>query len=91
MRLAEKLKTKTLLTLMRGVAGAERLVKGHSVVLFNPAFLDNPYDTWEKLREASSIHYSMALRGYWTTNFETAQTQDRNVFYTASAMGNDSD
>ena len=35
MRLAQKLKTKTLLTLMRGVAGAERLIKGHSVDLFN--------------------------------------------------------
>ena len=40
MRLAQKLKTKTLLTLMRGVAGAERLIKGHSVDLFNPAFLE---------------------------------------------------
>lgn len=73
MRLAQKLKTKTLLTLMRGVAGAERLIKGHSVDLFNPAFLENPYDTWGKLRETSPIHYSMALQGYWTTNFDVAQ------------------
>ena len=28
MRLAQKLKTKTLLTLMRGIAGVERLIKG---------------------------------------------------------------
>ena len=32
MRLAQKLKTKTLLTLMRGVAGAERLIKGHQLI-----------------------------------------------------------
>ena len=49
MRLAQKLKTKTLLTLMRGIAGVERLIKGHAVDPFNPTFLENPYTTWANL------------------------------------------
>ena len=51
----------------------ERGLHGVSLNIFDPALTEDPYPFYNRLRTKAPIHYSIALRAWWVTEFDLVQ------------------
>ncbi len=73
MKWTQRLRQKAIQKSFGALCGIERLVHGVSINVASRAFLDDPYTSFNAMRDKAPLHYSMALRGYWVTSFEYVQ------------------
>ena len=59
--------------MVQGLSVVERGLHGVSLNIFDPALTKDPYPFYNRLRNKAPIHYSMALRAWWVTEFDLVQ------------------
>ena len=59
--------------MVTGLSVVEQRLHGVSVNLFDPALAEDPYPFYNRLRNKAPVHYSIALRAWWVTDFERVQ------------------
>jgi pimeloyl-[acyl-carrier protein] synthase len=73
MRLRQKIRLKFGQAMVNGLSLVERGLHGVSLNVFDPALTADPYPFYNRLRSKAPIHYSIALRAWWVTEFDLVQ------------------
>ena len=73
MRLRQRIQLKIGQAMVHGLSVVERSLHGVSLNIFDPKLSEDPYSFYNRLRSKAPVHYSMALRVWWVTEFDLVQ------------------
>ncbi|MFT7245551.1 MAG: pimeloyl-[acyl-carrier protein] synthase [Candidatus Azotimanducaceae bacterium] len=73
MKLKDKLPLIVGKIYINSMSRVESLIHGTSINILSPKLWADPYHFHSKMRESSPIHYSIALKAYWVTQFDLVQ------------------
>ena len=73
MRLRHRIQLKIGQAMVHGLFVVERSLHGVSLNIFDPKLSEDPYSFYNRLRSKAPVHYSMALRVWWVTEFDLVQ------------------
>jgi len=73
MKLKDKLPLIVGKIYINSMSRVEALIHGASINPLSPRLWADPYYYHSKMRETSPIHYSIALKAYWVTQFDLVQ------------------
>lgn len=73
MKLKDKLPLIVGKMYINSMSRVESLIHGTSINILSPKVWADPYHFHSKMRESSPIHYSIALKAYWVTQFDLVQ------------------
>jgi len=73
MKLKDKLPLIVGKIYINSMSRIESLIHGTSINILSPKLWADPYHFHSKMRESAPIHYSIALKAYWVTQFDFVQ------------------
>ncbi len=69
--------------MVTGLSVVEQGLHGVSLNIFDPAVMQDPYPFYNRLRNKAPLHYSIALRAWWVTEFDLFQEVLRDKRFSA--------